>query len=150
MMLSSPLLVVPDASVLAQWVLPDEETCPGSERLMADVGGGLVTLVAPPLLMHELSSALSVAVIRRRIKTEDALLAWDAFSDLGILFAEPSRHGRSVLSLSSLPGVTAYDASYVVLAESYLCMCYTWDKRLVAALRGRTDRVRLVSEYPVA
>ena len=144
---SSPVLVVPDASVLVGWVLPDEEDCPGSERLMADVGARRVAFVAPPLLTHELVSALSVAVRRRRITAEDALLAWDAFTDLGILIAEPGRHGRSVLALSSLPGVTAYDASYVALAEAYGCTCYTTDKRLVAALRGHTGRVRLVSEY---
>jgi len=146
---NKPILVVPDASVLAEWFLPDEGICPGSERLMADVGSRQVTLVAPPLLMHELANALSVAVKRRRITAEDAVLAWEAFSDLGILLAEPGRHGRSILRLSSLPGVTAYNASYVALAESHRCICYTSDKRLAAALRGHSDRVHLVSEYPL-
>lgn len=144
---SSPVLVVPDASVLIGWVLPDEEDCPGSLRLMTDVGAKRVALVAPPLLVHELFSALSVAVRRRRITVEDALSAWDAFADLGILIVEPGRYGRSILALSSLPGVTAYDASYVALAESCGCACYTADKKLVAALRGHTGRVRLISEY---
>ncbi len=148
MAIRSPVLVVPDASVLAGWVLPDEEDCPGSERLMADVEAKRAALMAPPLLKHELANALSMAVRRRRITPEDAVLAWDAFMGLGILFAEPGRLGRSILALSSIPGVTAYDAAYVALAEAYGCTCYTLDRKLVAALRGRTDRVRLVSEYP--
>jgi predicted nucleic acid-binding protein len=142
------VLVVPDASVLAGWVLPDEEDCAGSERLMADVEAKRAALMAPPLLKHELVNALSVAVRRRRITPEDAVLAWDAFVGLGILFADIDRLGRSVLALSSIPGVTAYDATYVAVAESYGCTCYTLDRKLVTVLRGHTDRVRLVSEYP--
>lgn len=143
-----PVLVVADASVLAQWFLPDEETCPGTERLMADVGSRHVTLLEPPLLADELINALSVAVKRRRIPDADSLLAWQAFSDLGMLFSSPGGHGTSILRLSLLPGVTAYDASYVALAENHQCFFYTADKRLAAALRGHSDRVRMISEYP--
>jgi predicted nucleic acid-binding protein len=145
---SNPALVVPDASVLVGWFLPDEECCPGSERLMADFEARRVALLAPPLLKHELMNTLSVAVRRRRLTREAAVLAWDAFMDLGILFAEPDRFGRLVMALASLPGVSAYDAAYVALAEWYSCTCYTLDKKLVAALRAHSDRVRLVSEYP--
>jgi predicted nucleic acid-binding protein len=144
----SPVVVVPDASVLAGWVLPDEEDCAGSERLMADVEAKRAALMAPTLLKHEFMNALAVAVRRRRMAPEDAVLAWEAFMDLGILFAEPGRLGRSILALSSIPGVTAYDATYVAVAESYGCTCYTLDRNLVTVLRGHTDRVRLVSEYP--
>ena len=143
-----PVLVVADASVLAEWFLPDEETCPGTERLMTDVGSRKVTLLEPPLLAHELTNTLSVAVKRRRIPNEDALLAWQAFSDLGMLFSDPGGHGPSILRLSLIPGVTAYDASYVALAEDHHCIFYTADRRLAAALRGHSDRVRMISEYP--
>ena len=144
---SRPVLVVADSSVLAQWILPDEETCPGAERLMTDVGSRHVTLLEPPLLAHELANTLSVAVKRRRMPDDDALLAWQAFSDLGMLFESPGGHGPLVLKLSTLPGVTAYDASYVVLAEDHQCAFYTADKRLAAALRGHSDHVRMITEY---
>ena len=143
-----PLLVVADASVPAQWVLPDEETSPGAERLMTDVGSKQVTLLAPPPLAHELANALSVAVKRGRISDEDALLAWEAFSDLDMLFSAPERNVPPTLRQSLLPGVTAYDASYVALAESHQCTFFTADKRLAAALRGHSDRVRMITEYP--
>ena len=143
-----PALVVADACVLAQWLLPDEETCPGAERLMTDVGSKQVTLLAPPLLAHELANVLSAAVKRRRIPSEDALLAWQAFSNLGMLFGDPGRNGPTALELSLLPGVTAYDASYVALAESHQCIFYTADKRLAAALRGHSDCVKMITEYP--
>ncbi|NLA60490.1 MAG: type II toxin-antitoxin system VapC family toxin [Firmicutes bacterium] len=145
---SNPALVVPDASVLVGWFLSDEEYCPGSERLMADFEARRVALLAPPLLKHEIMNTLSLAVKRRRMAREAAVLAWNAFMDLGILFAEPDRFGRSVMALASLPGVSVYDATYVALAESYSCTCYTLDKKLVAAVRAHTNRVRLVSEYP--
>lgn len=145
---SGPALVVIDASVLAGWLLPDEETDLGCEKLMSDFEAKCVALVAPPLLKHELMNALSVAVKRRRISPEDAVLAWNAFMDLGILFEDPDRIGGSVVALSSLPGVTAYDASYVALADSLGCPFYTLDEKLVTALRRHTDCVRLVSEYP--
>ncbi len=145
---SGPTLVVIDASVLAGWLLPDEESCPGCERLMSDFEAKRVALAAPPLLKHELMKALSVAVKRRRISSEDAVLAWNAFMELGILFEDPDQMGASVMTLSSLPGVTAYDASYVTLADCLGCPFYTLDKKLVAALRPHTDCVRLVSEYP--
>ncbi len=142
-----PVLVVADACVLARWVLPDVETCPGAERLMTDVGSKQVTLLEPPLLAHELAHALSVAVKRRRIASEDALLAWQAFSSLEILFADPGRGSPTALELSLFPGVTAYDSSYVALAESYRCIFYTADKRLAAALRGHSDCVKMIAEY---
>ncbi len=98
---SNPALVVPDASVLVGWFLSDEECCPGSERLMADFEARRVALLAPPLLKHEIMNTLSLAVKRRRMAREAAVLAWNAFMDLGILFAEPDQvrtlgHGAGV------------------------------------------------------
>ena len=121
---SNPALVVPDASVLVGWFLSDEECCPGSERLMADFEARRVALLAPPLLKHEIMNTLSLAVKRRRMAREAAVLAWNAFMDLGILFAEPDRFGRSVMALASLPGVSVYDATYVALAETQLHLLY--------------------------
>lgn len=144
---SRPTLVVADASVLAQWVIPDEEPCPGSERLMADVASGAVALLEPPLLVHELTNALSTAVRRGRMSRDDASLAWQAFVDLDMLFGLPEKGAASALRLSFLPGVTAYDASYVVLAESQRCPFYTADRRLAIALSGRSPWVRDISEY---
>lgn len=142
-----PVLIVVDASVLAQWIIPDEEICAGAERLMEDVGSKQVILLAPPLLTHEVANALSKAAKRGRIAVEDAALALRALSRLGILFGDPTRNDQATLRLSVLPSVTAYDAAYVALAEDNGCTFYTADKRLVAALCGHSDRVRLVAEY---
>lgn len=147
MVADRPVLVIADTCVLAQWVLPDEETCPGAEKLLTDVGSKQVALLAPPLLIHELANSLSMAVKRRRITASDAELAWQAFSRLGIILEEPARSDTSTLRLSFLPGVTAYDASYAALAESRGCLLYTADRRMLAALCGHSEHVRPIAEY---
>lgn len=142
-----PTLVVADASVLAGWALPDEEINPGSLRLKNDIASRRVTLLEPPLIMQELASALSVAVRRRRISTEDAVQAWEAFLHLGMVFGPVIDAEASALKMSFAPGITAYDASYIALAESQGCIFYTADRRLATTLSRRSETVRMISEY---
>ena len=145
--MTNPLLVAIDASVLAQWILPDEDPNPGTLRLVNDVHAERVVLIAPRLLRAELANVLSVSVRRGRISAENATLCLEAISGLNLVFADIDV--LAVTRFSLLAGISVYDANYVVVAERHRCVLYTADQRMIRATRPYSDRVRPISDYGV-
>ena len=141
----SPFLVVVDASVLIEWILPDEAPCPGTLRLIHDVRAERVALLAPILMQSEFINTLSVSVMRGRLSPDNVAQCWEAVSDLNIIYSEADT--AKVASLSVRARISAYDASYVALAERHRCSLFTADRRLVNAVRSLSKRVNLISEY---
>lgn len=148
MAVPKPTLIVADASVLAQWVLPGEDACPGVTRLIDDVLSEAVVLLVPSLFYSEISSILSVSVRRRRIDPIEADLGWQAIEGLNIVCSNRDATDPEITRLSLLAGISAYDASYVALAERHRCPFYTADRRLMEAMRDYSDLVRPIDEYP--
>lgn len=61
---------------------------------------------------------------------------------------QPPSHDDALVARDHPASAAVDDASYVALAESHQCTFFTADKRLAAALRGHSDRVRMITEYP--
>ncbi len=73
-------LVVIDASIAVKWVLTE----PGDDaalKLLEDFGAGNVDLIAPPLLLAEVASALSKRCRRKELTGTQAQAAYERFEE---------------------------------------------------------------------
>lgn len=127
---------VPDASLAAQWVLPDEESA------MADLAlDRLVTeaAIVPGLFWHEMRNLLLSAERRGRIDTRHADTSMARLRRLRIRCTDDS-DDRDVLELARAYRLSAYDASYLALAIREGCALASLGLRLneAAAAEGVT------------
>lgn len=110
--------IVVDSSIVLKWL--GEEADSEKARALAEE-----SLVAPPLLSLEV---LNVAA-RKWQWDEEALLELVRELDRsGIAFDEPPLAG---VARWSARGLTAYDASYVALAEAHECELVTVDTAIL-------------------
>ncbi|MDP9398431.1 MAG: type II toxin-antitoxin system VapC family toxin [Actinomycetota bacterium] len=91
-------------------------------------------LHAPALLDFEVVSALRGLTLRRDITAARALDALTDFDDLDIQ-RWPSGDALRRRAFQLRENVSAYDAAYVVLAESLDCPLVTRDQRLARSVR---------------
>ncbi len=117
---------VPDASVAAAWILPDEEAQVAEralDRLAAEAA------VVPTVFWDELRNLLLSAERRGRITPSHAE------SSLARLRRLPVRCpgdavDRDIFELARRHGLTAYDSSYLALAIREGCPLISLDRRL--------------------
>ena len=120
---------IPDASVAAAWVLPDEQAALAElalDRLGAE------TAKVPDVFWHELRNLLLSAERRGRIDDRHAdvsLSRLRRFPIRGVVEADD----RHVMELARDHRLTAYDASYLALAIREDCALASLDRRLTEA-----------------
>lgn len=135
-----------DASVAFKWFVPDaaEDDVPAAKALLVEHMEGRARINVPSLLYYEVGNILLFG--RSRPPSEHAA---DALADLFSIPLEvtpPALAGANdTLRLSSLRGLSFYDATYVALAEMLDCPLITADRRLVERARA-TGHVRLLGE----
>lgn len=131
-------MIVIDASALVELLVGGT---PRASQVAAHVGPG-VTLHAPHLVDLEVASVL------RTLEARGLLAPVDAARALGdLLVADISRYSHELLVRriwQLRANLTAYDASYVALAESLGAPLVTCDARLAAA-PGHRASVTLIS-----
>ena len=117
---------VPDASVAAAWLLPDEKAALADLALdrMADE-----TANVPSLFWHELQNLLLSAERRGRIAAEYADASMARVRHLPIL-CPGEAEDHLVLTLARRHRLTAYDASYLALAIQESVPLASLDRRL--------------------
>lgn len=117
---------VPDASVVAAWVLPDEEAAIAElalDRLAAD------TAMVPTVFWDELRNLLLSAERRGRIEKNHADTSLARLRRLPIR-CPGDADDRHILELARRHDLTAYDASYLALAIREGCALVSLDRRL--------------------
>ena len=130
-------MIVPDASVLVDILRRSD----GWERLVARLFRDGETLHVPHLADLEIAQALRGSV--RRGETGPARAA-EALADMGDLPLYRYPHTNLLARIWDLrDSLTAYDASYVALAEALEATLLTRDFRLARA-GGHRARVELV------
>jgi len=127
--------LVVDASALVE-VLLATERAPGidAEIARSEVE---VELHTPALCDVEVASALRRALLGGRLEEGRARLALRDLADLPM-----TRHGHQLLVARTLElrhNFSAYDATYVALAESLDAALVTADRRLASAVRSQLD-----------
>lgn len=126
-----------DASALVEYLLRTDRALPIERVIRAPDA----ELNAPALCDVEFASAVRRALLRRELQWERAALAIDAYVQLPL-----TRHGHESLLgriLDFRENFSAYDATYVVLAEQLGGALLTADERLARAVRSHTQLVIL-------
>ena len=123
---------VPDASIAAAWVLPDEDTA------FADLAFDLLaeeTAMVPSLFWHELRNVLLSAERRGRITEQHARASIARVRRLAIR-CPGDTDDNYVMGLARGHQLTAYDASYLALAIAEQCPLASLDRQLNDAARA--------------
>jgi predicted nucleic acid-binding protein len=134
--------VVVDASVAAKLYFVE----PGTPEAIVELGGE-VSLLAPDLLFIEMAS-IAAKVLRRGETSADQAAA--AVASVAALLDEAvpvADLAQRAFEMASQYGFSAYDASYLALAEQRGLRVLTADARLVrrAQDQGLAHLVRLLS-----
>ncbi len=127
--------VVLDASVILKWYLLDEEHGERALSLLRQYVSGELDILAPTLLEYEVINGLILAQRRGRIKQERLLMAIEGFIDLQITLKRLSSFYSSAIRYCRVYHRSAYDASYLALADEEGLSMITADEALYNAVK---------------
>lgn len=125
-------MLVLDCSVAMAWLLPDE-TSAYADSVLERLKDGYA--VAPTLWVQEVANVLLVSVRRGRVSKEDAQAFAGYLEALDIRISDPAPCMADMAWLVEFGdehGLSAYDASYVLLAIGQDLPLATLDRRLAA------------------
>jgi predicted nucleic acid-binding protein len=122
---------VADASMVAAWLMPDEQT-PETDALLDLLRDA--PALAPDLLRHEIRSLFLAAVKRQRVRESFLPWAMQRFNQLPLRYLGPG-DDHAVLTLARVRQLSAYDAAYLALAIGEGAALATLDRKLAAAAR---------------
>jgi predicted nucleic acid-binding protein len=146
--------VVVDASALLPAWLPQERLQGHTDALIEAHAAGQIRLCAPTLLAYEILNALYLAVRGKsgapaRLDLQAAEEGWRLFTELQISLTDITHIGPRILQLSvDHQRPSAYDMSYVALAEQLQTNLITADERLLHAVGVHLSFVRPLWEHP--
>jgi predicted nucleic acid-binding protein len=124
--------LVVDASLCAAWILPDEHS-PEADRILNEaLEPGGPTLYAPVLWSYEMLNLLKSALKRNRIDKPDAEKAVKLLNQVPIQLISPgdAENARRIFEMACRYDLSAYDASYLELADRLGCPLKSDDKKL--------------------
>jgi predicted nucleic acid-binding protein len=127
-------VIVLDASALVAVLIGDGDA---GDAVLAEVAGE--ALAAPHLLPFEVVNVLRRLARGRLVSVDAATLALDDLTDLAVEYWPYELVADRVWELRNV--LTAYDASYVAVAEALGARLVTLDRRLA---RARGVRCRVV------
>ena len=121
--------VVIDASLAAMWAIPEIYT----EMALALASQWIqeeTRLIAPCLMLTEVTNAFYKRVIRGEIGLTTAIEALHVVMEFGIeIREEPGLHSLAIELAHQLKRPNTYDCHYLALAEIYHCALWTGDER---------------------
>ncbi len=136
--------MIVDASVILNAFFPDEDQAQAQD-LIRDHVIGRVELVAPNLLLYEVTNAVVVARRRERISDEQAEDILSSFESLGIALRPVD--WQRMLPLAIRFDRSAYDAAYLALAGATGQPLVTGDLRMYNAVHEHLDWVQWIGDY---
>ena len=137
--------MIVDASVLLAAFFPDESQMQ-AQALIRDHVARRIRLIAPDLLVYELTNSTWMAERRGRIQTAQAEEILTTIAGLDITIEPVS--WTSMLNLARRIGCSAYDAAYLGLAGVKMDSMVTGDLHLYRAASQKLDWVRWIGDYP--
>ena len=135
-----------DASLVLKWYLSDEEFGETSLRLLQRHLDGDVEFLAPTLLEYEVLNALVYAQRKGQIEPESISLALEGFFDLGMELAPVTDLFPRILFFCQTYKCTAYDSSYLALAEAEGIDLITADRKLFATVKTDLKWVKWIGD----
>jgi len=135
-----------DASVVLKWYLADEEYGQKAISLLDKYLSNEIDIFAPSLLEYEVINGLIIAQKRGRIKEEKILNAIDGFTSLEIKLKNLSLFYPKVLHYCKVYNRSAYDASYLAIADEERISLITADEGLYNVVRKDLKWVRWLGD----
>ena len=144
----SPLQIVMDASVLVK-AFVEEPLSDRADRLLAHLTRSGTQIHVPELLYIEVANILWKSVRRSRVSAQDAQAILSAVHTLNLIAHRMTEVTEVALGIALAHQITAYDASYVALAELLGLTLVTADDQLVDALRGSTYKAQSLAVFAI-
>jgi predicted nucleic acid-binding protein len=105
-------------------------------------------MVAPALFHAEVVSALRQQVYFKRILPDEGEEAFSIYLDIPLTVIDGPEIYRKAWQLTKdLNQPVCYDMQYLAIAELEDCLLWTSDRKLVNAVRSKTDRVRWIGDF---
>jgi predicted nucleic acid-binding protein len=139
--------VVIDASVVLKWYLADEGQ---GEQALVLLDGYLsqkIGLLAPHLLLYEVLNGLLLTGRKGRLAQDQVDPAFKGFLALGIVFKDPAPYYARMIQFGLENSITAYDASYLALAEGEKVPLITADEKLIKLVDKDTVRISSLADF---
>lgn len=127
-----------DCSVAASWILKDEFK-ESTEALLSSVLTGKVELIQPDLWWHEMLNLLKSSVLRGRIKHDHIQKVLFSLKEIPMTVVASEEIDNCLLLENSINyNLSAYDSTYLTLAEIRGIKLFTFDEDLLA-LKNKFD-----------
>ena len=139
-------IAVVDASVILKWYLSDEEYSQKAIGLLDKYISNKLDFVAPSLLEYEVMNGLIIAQKRGRVAGEKILTAIDGFVNLEIKLKDLSSLYQRVIHYCKVYNFSAYDASYLSVAEEQGVPMITADERLYNMVKKDLKWVKWIGD----
>jgi predicted nucleic acid-binding protein len=137
-----------DCSVVMKWKLAGEPDAKEAEELLLDWGHQAVELVAPNLLVPEVTSAFLRAYRRGRLTQAEATDAFRDLLTLPFIFQEPTPPVvLNAFEIARRFNQGAFDSIYVAHADQQGLELWTGDHRLYNSLNRHYSFIRLITNY---
>lgn len=133
-----------DASVVLKWFLLDEIYGGKAQSLLNRYIADELEIIAPSLLEYEVMNGLAIARKRGRIPEEKIVTALEGFLHLGIGLVNLSGFYSRVIHFCKAYNRSAYDASYLALAEEDRIPLITADEGLYNSVKKDLNWVKWI------
>lgn len=122
--------IIIDASVIAKWLLPDEEDY-AADIIKKGFASREISISVPALIFYEVNNLLKSAVLSGRLDAKKAVSLYEAFLDFDFIICSSKPLLKAALRKALELNISSYDASYIVLAEHLQIPFFTADEKLV-------------------
>jgi predicted nucleic acid-binding protein len=139
--------IVIDASVVLKWYLSDEEHSQAALEILDKYVSYEIDILAPSLLEYEVLNGLLIARKRGRIQEEMVFTAVEGFLSLEIPQKDISFFYPDVLFFSESHNLSAYDASYLAVANEEGALLVTVDKNLYNKVKTDLKWVKWIGDF---
>jgi len=136
--------IVIDASALLKAYFKDESGHSAAQELIKSYARGECSFIAPSLITYEIVNACVVAHRKGRIALGLVRETLEEMLLLEIRREEVEHLAPRILDISCRYNRSAYDASYIALAEAQNCDLITGDEKLYNAVSKQLKWVKLL------
>ncbi len=139
--------IVTDASVVLKWYLADEEYGQKALHILDKYISNELDILAPSLLEYEVINGLIIAKKRGRIQEKKLLLGIDGFASLELKLINLSLYYPKVIHFCKVYDLSAYDASYLALADEENIPFVTADKGILKVIKNELKWVEWLGDF---